>query len=96
MVYKVARSSIGRAAALSHTGSLAGSNSAYSGAFRSAGIVQVDALDQLLEATLFFAKAPPLPKAEGVIIVCLGLGGLDHGSYLYVEFVNTACLNQTN
>ena len=69
VVYKVARSSIGRAAALSHTGSLAGSNEAYAAAFRAAGIVEVDALDELLEATLFFGKAPSRPKADGVIIV---------------------------
>ncbi|MES3000858.1 MAG: CoA-binding protein [Pseudomonadota bacterium] len=69
VVYKLGRSPLGAAAALAHTGSVAGSHSAHSSAMRAAGVVQVAALDQLLETTLFLAKAPALPKSEGVIIV---------------------------
>lgn len=68
VVYKIARGTAGAAAALSHTGSIAGSDRAYSTAFRHAGIVQVDSMEALLETTLFFAKAPR-PSAPGVAIV---------------------------
>jgi acetate---CoA ligase (ADP-forming) len=58
VVHKTARGSLGAAAAMSHTGSLAGSDVAYAAAFERAGIVAVETLEQLIETTVFFAKAP--------------------------------------
>ena len=68
VMYKVAKGEEGARAAMSHTGSLAGSDSIYRAVFRDAGAVLVDSLEALIETTSFFAKAPP-PLAAGVAIV---------------------------
>ena len=68
VVYKLATGEQGAAAALSHTGSLAGSDAAYRAAFERAGVVLVDRYEALLETAAFLAKAPP-PKAPGVAVV---------------------------
>lgn len=73
VVYKTARGKLGAEAALSHTGSMAGSNSAYAAAFRHAGVVQVETLEQLIPTTAFFAKAPR-PSAAGTAIVSISGG----------------------
>lgn len=73
VVYKMARGEAGAAAAMSHTGSMAGSDRAYSTALREAGVVQVDTIEQLVPTTVFFAKAPR-PATTGVAIVS-GSGG---------------------
>ncbi|ODV40559.1 CoA-binding protein [Cupriavidus sp. UYMMa02A] len=73
VVYKMARGEAGAAAAMSHTGSMAGSDRAYSTALREAGVVQVETIEQLVPTTVFFAKAPR-PTATGVAIVS-GSGG---------------------
>lgn len=57
VVYKIATGEQGAAAAMSHTGSLAGANDAYLAAFARAGIVVVHEFERLLEAAAFFAKA---------------------------------------
>lgn len=68
VIYKLATGEQGAQAALSHTGSLAGSNEAYEAACKRAGIVLVDDFDTLLETTRFFAKAP-LSNGKGVAVV---------------------------
>jgi acyl-CoA synthetase (NDP forming) len=68
VVYKLATGEQGAAAALSHTGSLAGSDAAYRAAFEGAGAVLVDRYEELLETAAFMAKAPT-PKATGVAVV---------------------------
>jgi acyl-CoA synthetase (NDP forming) len=73
VVYKMATGEEGATAALSHTGSLAGSYAAYRAAFRRAGVVLVEDYESLIATTVFFAKAPP-PKAPGVAIVAASGG----------------------
>ena len=68
VVYKMATGEDGAAAAMSHTGSLAGSYAAYRAAFRCAGVVLVEDYESLIPTASFFAKAPP-PKAPGVAII---------------------------
>jgi len=68
VLYKLATGSEGARAALSHTGSLAGSDAAYRAAFARAGVVQVDKLEALVEAAAFLAKAPR-PTTPGVAFV---------------------------
>ena len=65
VVLKLGRGEAGAAAAVSHTGSLAGSAAAWSAAFRRAGMIEVEDFDALLETAGFFAKAGK-PKAPGV------------------------------
>ncbi len=74
VIYKMAVGVQGAAAAISHTGSLAGSSAAYRAAFKRAGIVVVDNLEALLETASFFAKAPLQPKSLGVAVVATSGG----------------------
>ena len=73
ILYKMATGTAGAQAAMSHTGSLAGSNEAYAAAFARAGVVQVDKLEAVVEAAAFFAKAPP-PSAPGVAVIATSGG----------------------
>jgi acyl-CoA synthetase (NDP forming) len=82
---KLGRGEAGAAAAVSHTGSLAGSAAAWSAAFRRAGMVEVEDFDALLETAGLFAKALP-PKARGVAIITpsggAGIMAADHAEAL--------------
>jgi acyl-CoA synthetase (NDP forming) len=73
VIFKMATGEQGAAAAMSHTGSLAGSNAAYRAVFRRAGAIVVDDYEALMETAAFFAKAPP-PKAVGAAIVAASGG----------------------
>lgn len=73
VMYKIATGSAGALAALSHTGSLAGTNAAYAAVFARAGVVQVDRYEALVEAACFLAKAGA-PKASGVAVVATSGG----------------------
>ncbi len=68
VMYKTATGEHGARAAMSHTGSLAGSDSAYRAVLREAGVVLVDSLEALVETASFFSKAPA-PRASAVAIV---------------------------
>jgi len=73
VVYKMATGNEGAAAAMSHTGSLAGSHAAYRSVFQRAGAVLVESYESLVETASFFAKAPP-PKAKGAAVVAASGG----------------------
>ncbi|NYT62896.1 acetate--CoA ligase family protein [Alcaligenaceae bacterium] len=73
VVHKLGTSVRGAQAAVSHTGSVAGSHAAYRAAFEQAGVVMVDELEALLNTTSFFAKAPP-PAARGVAVAAVSGG----------------------
>lgn len=73
VLYKMATGTEGARAALSHTGSLAGSDAAYRAAFARFGVIQVDKLEALVEAAVFFAKAPP-PSVRGVAVIATSGG----------------------
>jgi acetyl-CoA synthetase len=70
---KLAVGEQGARAALSHTGSLAGTDAAYRAAFERAGVVLVDGFEALIETACFLAKAPP-PRARGVAVVATSGG----------------------
>ncbi len=84
VVLKLGRGETGAKAAMSHTGSMAGSTAAWSAAFRRAGMLEVEDFDALLETAGFMAKAPP-PKARGVGIATpsggAGIMAADHAEY---------------
>jgi len=73
VIFKMATGEQGAAAAMSHTGSLAGSNASYRAVFQRAGAIVVDDFEALMETAAFFAKAPP-PKAPGAAIVAASGG----------------------
>jgi len=56
----------GAAAAMSHTGSLAGSLAAYMAAFDRAGMVVVPTIERLLETAAFLCKVKKPPAARGI------------------------------
>jgi acyl-CoA synthetase (NDP forming) len=73
LVNKIAVGTAGAAAAISHTGSLAGSDSAYRAAFERSGAIVVEEFEGLMEAAAFFAKAPA-PKARGIAVLATSGG----------------------
>lgn len=68
VVYKAGRSNAGSAAALSHTGSVAGDYAIWKAACEARGAVMVDDFEAIVEVSLFLAKAGR-PKARGAIAV---------------------------
>ncbi len=73
VICKIATGEAGARAAMSHTGSLAGTEEAWDAAFARAGVVRVAGFDTLLETASFLAKAPP-PSARGVVVVATSGG----------------------
>ena len=73
VVYKMTAGEASQRAALSHTGSLAGTDAAYRAAFEKTGMIAVDDIEAVLETANFFAKAPP-PSGRGPAIL-VGSGG---------------------
>jgi acetyltransferase len=72
IVVKTGRSETGAKAALSHTGALAGADSAYDAAFRRAGLLRVRELDDLFSAAEMLARHP---KIVGERLAILTNGG---------------------
>ena len=70
---KTGRSKRGSKAVFSHTGSIAGSDEIFSAAFRQAGILRVDTIDEVFDAALAFS-CQPLPRGNNVAIVSNGGG----------------------
>ena len=70
---KTGRSKRGARAVFSHTGSIAGSDEIFSAAFRQAGILRVDSIDEVFDAALAFS-CQPLPKGNNVAILSNGGG----------------------
>src|SRR6185503_14499027 len=75
VAYKLGRSSLGEAAARSHTGALAGSDAALDAYFSDCGIVRVDMLETLLEITPLLRKPPNLKRPGKVAVVTTTGGG---------------------
>jgi acyl-CoA synthetase (NDP forming) len=73
LVVKVGRSAVAQRATLAHTGSLAGADAVCDAVFLKHGVVRLDSLDELLEATELFLKAP-LPQGKGVALLTLSGG----------------------
>ena len=77
IVLKLGRSDNGRAAAMAHTGALAGSVAAFDAIAGNAGVIRVSNLDDVIEAAEYFLHAP-LPNGNGVGAITFsgGLRGL--------------------
>jgi acyl-CoA synthetase (NDP forming) len=76
VAYKLGRSALGEAAALSHTGALAGTDAALDAYFRDCGIVRVDMLETLLEiAPLLAGRGPLKLNRPGRVAVVTTTGG---------------------
>ena len=66
----------GARAVTSHTGSLAGSEQAYQAAFRQAGVIRADTLEELLDFALAFGYLAPLRGDRVAIITNAGGPGI--------------------
>ncbi|HSA70621.1 MAG TPA: acetate--CoA ligase family protein [Burkholderiales bacterium] len=76
VAYKLGRSELGVAAALSHTGALAGTDPALDAYFRDCGIVRVDMLETLLEISPLLSERKALDlKRPGRVSVVTTTGG---------------------
>lgn len=73
ILLKGGRSRAGAKAAFSHTRALAGADDVFSAAFRRAGVLQVDGLDDFLDAALVFAGGRR-PAPRGLTILTNGGG----------------------
>lgn len=84
VILKVGRSEVGSQAAASHTGSLAGTDNIYEGAFKQFGVTRVYSIDELLDTAKTFATQPMikgrkvcvLTEAGGPGIICMDEIGL--------------------
>ncbi|MCK3769376.1 acetate--CoA ligase family protein [Microbacterium aerolatum] len=74
IVYKAANGEASGKAAMSHTGTLAGSAEAYRAAFHAAGAVLVEDFEALMEVALFFSKNTAGPTGDGVGIMATSGG----------------------
>lgn len=68
VVLKVGKSKIGAKAANSHTGSMAGADEVYDGAFRQFGVIRVNTIEEMLD-TLKAFDTLPLPDDGNVFIL---------------------------
>jgi acetyltransferase len=68
LVLKAGKSEAGAKVALSHTGTLAGSDIAFEAAFKRAGMISVDTIDQLFNGAQALSKQPR-PKGDRLAIV---------------------------
>lgn len=76
IILKVGETEVGKQAAATHTGSLAGSVRSYKAVFQMKGVVQVEDYDDLIETALLFSKAK-IPKGNKTgIITGAGGGGI--------------------
>ena len=73
LIHKIATGTLGAEAAISHTGSLAGSDAAYRAAFARVGAIVIDDFEGLMEAAAFFAKAPA-PLSRGIAVAATSGG----------------------
>jgi acetyltransferase len=68
VVVKIGGSDASRAAALAHTGSLAGRSEVFDALAAAAGIVRLNSLEDAIEAVEFLARAP-LPRGRNIAVI---------------------------
>lgn len=76
IVIKAGRSQAGRRAALSHTGSLAGSDAVYHAALRQCGAMRVDGIEEMFDVCRGLAMLPPVRGKRVVIVTNSGGPGV--------------------
>ena len=74
LALKAGRSRAGSKAALSHTGSLAGTDRIYDGAFKQAGVIRAGTLEELFDSALALALSISPPAGSGIGIISNGGG----------------------
>jgi len=67
IVLKTGRSRAGSKATMSHTGSLAGTDRIYDGAFKQAGVIRARVIEELFDSALALSISPPADDGIGII-----------------------------
>ena len=73
VVLKLGRTDAGRAAAVAHTGCLAGPQAAFDAIFSESGVARVETIDAMIEAANLFSNAK-LPRGDRVFILSVSGG----------------------
>ena len=68
LTFKVGRTDIGSKATMSHTGTLAGSDTIYEAAMKQSGAIRVDSIDELVDSAKMISMAPA-PRSGRVAIM---------------------------
>jgi acetate---CoA ligase (ADP-forming) len=68
VILKAGRTAAGAKAASSHTGSLAGADSAYNSAFERTGVIRAESIEHLFDVATAFAYQP-LPRGDKIAVV---------------------------
>ncbi|WML30145.1 acetate--CoA ligase family protein [Neobacillus sp. OS1-32] len=68
LVYKTGRSSIGKRAVQSHTGSIAGDDAVYSFVFKKFGVLRINRIDEIIDVSRAFT-VQPLPKGKRIGVI---------------------------
>ena len=76
VVVKAGRTQTGQRAALSHTGSMAGSDAVYDAALRECGAIRVRTLEEMFDLCMGFVDLPPLEGRRVVIVTNSGGPGV--------------------
>ena len=71
---KIGKSSVGRKASLSHTGKMTGSDECYAAAFKKAGIIRTEGIEETIDSMFLFTRRP-LPGGNRRAIVTITGGG---------------------
>ena len=74
LAIKVGKTEAGSRAARSHTGAMTGDDFIYNEAFKQAGIIRVNSIDELFDIASVFNIDLPFPKGKGVAILSEGGG----------------------
>jgi acetate---CoA ligase (ADP-forming) len=73
VLVKVGRSAEGSRMAMAHTGHLAGADAVHDAVFRQYGVIRVDDLDELLETSALFTRAPK-PAGDRICVYAISGG----------------------
>lgn len=76
VVLKVGRSEIGSVAAASHTGSLAGSDKIFDGAFKQTGVIRADSVEELIDTAKAFTMVDEIKGNRVAILTEAGGPGV--------------------
>lgn len=76
VIVKSGRTNIGQRAALSHTGSMAGSDAVFDAAIRQAGAIRVDSIEDMVDLCNGFSNLPPVTGRKLMILTNSGGPGV--------------------
>jgi acetyltransferase len=95
VVLKGAVTSEGARRAMSHTASIAGSDSIFNAAFKDAGIIRVNDIEELFNASLALAKQPPMKGRRVAVVSNVGGPAILAADALVREDLELAHLTET-